>query len=314
VVISGNRQRDVFDESASRLSRERQCRGVQAQRSGKSAAGSPSHAVGGKDIAMRTNSRRRDAPDRMETTLVRTDPRLPEPKSMRLPNTSTSPGQHRSPVQSAQIKTGLRNGMAELLNETDGLPILLLFFVHDVPAEMRSELVSRDADIRSLLSNTLEKMIDRMRGSPARLEDSSKRPLAIVEVMSSGDQVVRPPAPLKETVLRVGGLEIDLIDRTAKRDERQIDLRPREFRLLKYMMQRSDQLLTRESLLKEVWQYKFVPETNLVDVHMGRLRRKVDGVNDAPMIRSVRGAGFVLSTTPPLQEGSTQGASEALLR
>jgi DNA-binding response OmpR family regulator len=106
------------------------------------------------------------------------------------------------------------------------------------------------------------------------------------------------PAPPKETVLRVGPLELDLLDRTAKRGDRLIDLRPREFRLLKYMMQRSDKLLTRAALLKDVWNYKFVPETNLVDVHMGRLRRKVDGSNDVPMIRNVRGVGFVLSATP----------------
>ena len=68
--------------------------------------------------------------------------------------------------------------------------------------------------------------------------------------------------------------------------------------MLKYMMQRSDKMLTREALLKEVWHYKFVPETNLVDVYMGRLRRKVDGSNGAPMIRNVRGVGFVLSETP----------------
>jgi DNA-binding response OmpR family regulator len=96
----------------------------------------------------------------------------------------------------------------------------------------------------------------------------------------------------------VGSLELDLMDRTAKRGDRKIDLRPREFRLLKYMMQRNDKLLTREILLKEVWNYKFVPETNLVDVHMGRLRRKVDGSNEVPMIRNVRGVGFVLSATP----------------
>jgi DNA-binding response OmpR family regulator len=96
-------------------------------------------------------------------------------------------------------------------------------------------------------------------------------------------------------VLRVGALELDLIGRSAKRGSRPIDLRPREFQLLRYMMQRSDQLLTRAVLLKEVWHYKFTPETNLVDVHMGRLRRKVDGSDEAPMIRTVRGAGFVLS-------------------
>ena len=74
-------------------------------------------------------------------------------------------------------------------------------------------------------------------------------------------------------------------------------LLPHEFRLLEYMMQRSDQLLTRAMLLEEVWNYKFVPATNLVDVHMGRLRHKVDGPNEAPMIHNVRGAGFILRPT-----------------
>jgi DNA-binding response OmpR family regulator len=110
--------------------------------------------------------------------------------------------------------------------------------------------------------------------------------------------LVSPRIQPRETVLCVGSLELDLIDRTAKRGDRPIDLRPREFQLLKYMMQRSDQLLTRATLFKEVWHYKFVPKSNLVDVHMGRLRRKVDGSNEARMIRNVRGAGFVLSAAP----------------
>ena len=104
------------------------------------------------------------------------------------------------------------------------------------------------------------------------------------------------------TTLRVGSLELDLIERTAKRGNRPIDLLPREFLLLKYMMQRSDQLLTRANLIKDVWHYKFVPETNLINVHMGRLRRKVDGSNDGPMIRNVRGEGFVLSATHALSK------------
>jgi DNA-binding response OmpR family regulator len=103
------------------------------------------------------------------------------------------------------------------------------------------------------------------------------------------------PVEPRETVLRVGSLELDLFGRTAKRGDRPIDQRPREFQLLKYMMQRSDQLLTRAILFKEVWHYKFVPDSNLVDVYMGRLRRKVDGSDEAPMIRTVRGTGFVLS-------------------
>jgi DNA-binding winged helix-turn-helix (wHTH) protein len=197
----------------------------------------------------------------------------------------------------------LRNGTAELLADIEGLPVLVRLLVQDVPEKMRSDLVT-DADIDSLLSSTLEKMVERMCGSPLRHDGSSKQPLAIVELISSGAPSARPPAPLTETVLRAGPLELDLIDRTAKRGDRRIDLRPREFRLLKYMMQRSDRLLTRATLLKDVWNYKFVPETNLVDVHMGRLRRKVDGSNEPPMIRNVRGVGFVLRATPFPQSSS----------
>jgi DNA-binding response OmpR family regulator len=141
-------------------------------------------------------------------------------------------------------------------------------------------------------------MVDHIPGSCRRRDAFSRQPVAIVEVTSSEKPVVWLASPEHETVLRVGPLELDLLDRTAKRGDRQIDLLPREFRLLKYMMQRSEQLLTRETLLKEVWHYKFVPETNLVDVHLGRLRRKIDGSNEDPMIRSVRGAGFVLSAKP----------------
>jgi two-component system, OmpR family, response regulator len=96
--------------------------------------------------------------------------------------------------------------------------------------------------------------------------------------------------------LRAGPLELDLIERTARRGDRVIDLLPREFRLLEYMMRRSEQLLTRAMLLEEVWNYKFVPATNLVDVHMG-LRHKVDGPAETPLIHNVRGVGFILRVT-----------------
>jgi DNA-binding response OmpR family regulator len=111
---------------------------------------------------------------------------------------------------------------------------------------------------------------------------------------------VRSSVEPRETVLHVGSLELDLIDRIARRGNRPIDLRPREFELLKYMMQRSDQVLTCANLLKDVWHYKILPETNLIHVHMGRLRSKIDGPKEVPMIRNVRGEGFVLSATPAL--------------
>jgi two-component system OmpR family response regulator len=106
-----------------------------------------------------------------------------------------------------------------------------------------------------------------------------------------------PPAVFPKsryTVLRIGPLELDLIERTARRGDRAIDLLPREFRLLEYMMRRKDQLLTRAMLLQGVWHYKFVPQTNRVNVHMGRLRRKVDKPQELPMIHNVRGFGFIL--------------------
>jgi two-component system OmpR family response regulator len=107
-------------------------------------------------------------------------------------------------------------------------------------------------------------------------------------------EALRLPADTRETKLRAGPLELDLIERSARRGDRSIDLRPREFRLLEYMMRHRDQILTRAKLLKEVWNCKFVPESNRVDVHMGRLRRKVDAPHEPPMIYNVRGAGFVL--------------------
>jgi DNA-binding winged helix-turn-helix (wHTH) protein len=201
----------------------------------------------------------------------------------------------------------IRNGTAELLTNIDGIPVLVRLVVQDVPAETPSGRI-KVAEIQSRLSSTLEKMVERMRGSPTRRDDPTSKPLAIVEVISSGAHLLRLPVLPTETVLRVAPLELDLIDRTAKRGDRQIDLRPREFQLLKYMMQRSGSLLTRAALLKEVWHYNFVPETNLVDVHMGRLRRKVDGSNEAPMIRNVRGVGFVLSASPFPQHSPRKAA------
>jgi DNA-binding winged helix-turn-helix (wHTH) protein len=208
----------------------------------------------------------------------------------------------------------LQNEMVELLADIDGLPILVRLLVKTVPAKTRSDFVAQDADMHSKLSSTLEKMVDRMGGSALRRHDPSQQPLAIVELISSGDSLAPLPNPMSETVLRVGSLELDLVDRTAKRDDRKIDLRPREFHLLKYMMQRSDELLTRATLFKEVWNYKFVPKTNLVDVHMGRLRRKVDGSNAAPMIRNVRGVGFILSATPLSQGSPTMPAERSTTR
>ena len=154
----------------------------------------------------------------------------------------------------------------------------------------------RQAQIRTpvLVLSALGAVNDRVRGLRAGGDDYLTKPFAIVELVARIEALLRRPAESRDTVLRVGPLELDLLSRTAKRGERVVDLLPREFRLLEYMMRRKDQLLTRAMLFEEVWNYKFVPQSNLVDVHMGRLRRKVDMPDEPPMIHNVRGEGFIL--------------------
>jgi two-component system, OmpR family, response regulator len=145
-----------------------------------------------------------------------------------------------------------------------------------------------------LVLSALSAVDDRVRGLRGGGDDYLTKPFAITELVARIEALLRRPADSRETTLRVGPLELDLIERAVKRGERKIDLLPRELRLLEYMMRRSDQLLTRAMLLEEVWNYKFIPATNLVDVHMGRVRHKVDAPGEAPMILNVRGAGFIL--------------------
>src|SRR5246127_4909227 len=145
-----------------------------------------------------------------------------------------------------------------------------------------------------LVLSALGAVDDRVRGLRAGGDDYLTKPFATMELVARIEALLRRPADSRTTRLQVGPLKLDLIERTAKRGDRVIELLPREFRLLEYMMRRKDQLVTRTMLLEDVWNYKFVPQTNLIDVHMGRLRRKVDGPHEPPMIHNVRGVGFIL--------------------
>jgi two-component system, OmpR family, response regulator len=168
-----------------------------------------------------------------------------------------------------------------LLPGVDGLTIIEV---------ARQERVSKPV----LVLSALGAVDDRVRGLRAGGDDYLTKPFAIQELIARIEALLRRPSENRDTVLRVGPLELDLLSRTAERGDRTIDLLPREFRLLEYMMRRKDQMLTRAMLFEEVWNYKFEPQSNLVDVHMGRLRRKVDATNEQPMIHSVRREGFIL--------------------
>ena len=145
-----------------------------------------------------------------------------------------------------------------------------------------------------LVLSALAAVDDRVNGLKAGGDDYLTKPFALAELMARVEALLRRPSETRETVLTVGDLVLDLIEREARRGIRAVDLLPREYKLLEYLMRRPGQVVTRAMLLEDVWHYRFVPETNLVDVHIGKLRRKVDSPCDAPMFESVRGTGFML--------------------
>ncbi len=145
-----------------------------------------------------------------------------------------------------------------------------------------------------LVLSALSAIDDRVGGLKAGGDDYLVKPFAMPELVARLEALLRRPVETRETVLRVGPLVIDLIDRTVTRAGRSIELLPREFKLLEYMARRPGQTLTRAMLLEDVWHYRFVPQTNLVDVHVGKLRRKLDGPGEPPLIHSLRGTGFCL--------------------
>ena len=159
---------------------------------------------------------------------------------------------------------------------------------------LRREAVRTPALVLSALGDVDE----RVRGLRAGGDDYLAKPFALAELAARVEALLRRPADTRETLLRVGALELDLLNGTARRGQRSLDLLPREFKLLEYMMRRTGQTITRAMLFEEVWSYRFVPKSNLVDVHMGRLRRKLDGPDDEPLIRNVRGTGFTLDAPP----------------
>jgi two-component system, OmpR family, response regulator len=145
-----------------------------------------------------------------------------------------------------------------------------------------------------LVLSALDTVDERVRGLNMGGDDYLAKPFAAAELFARIEALLRRPVQANEVILRVGPLELDRIERTVKRGSRKIELQPRQFRLLEYMMRRADKLLTRGMLLNEVWGYKFVPTTNLVDVHIGHLRQKVDVSGEIPLINTVRGVGFIL--------------------
>jgi two-component system OmpR family response regulator len=151
-----------------------------------------------------------------------------------------------------------------------------------------------------LVLSALGEVDDRVEGLRRGGDDYLVKPFAFSELLARLEALARRGDSEKgETRLRVGGLEMDLLARNVERDGRRVDLQPREFQLLEYLMRHAGQVVTRTMLLEKVWGYHFDPQTNVIDVHISRLRRKIDKGFDRPLLHTVRGAGYVLRESNP---------------
>ena len=180
-----------------------------------------------------------------------------------------------------------RNGEAEaividrMLGDIDGLTLV---------EQMR------EAGIRTpvLVISGMATVDDRIEGLRAGGDDYLTKPFELRELGARVDCLTRRLADLNATMLQVGDVSMDLINRTVRRSDRAIDLQPREFKLLEFFLRRPNQIVTRTMLLKQVWNYSLQTQTNVVDMHIGQLRRKIESAGQSRIIVNVRGEGFML--------------------
>ncbi|WP_410795912.1 winged helix-turn-helix domain-containing protein [Parvularcula sp. LCG005] len=148
----------------------------------------------------------------------------------------------------------------------------------------------------ALFLSALGEVDDRVAGLKAGGDDYLVKPYAFSELIARVEALGRRRGPQNiQTRFKVGDLEMDILTRTVRRAGKKIDLQPREFRLLEYLIRHSGQVVTRTMLLENVWEYHFDPQTNVIDVHISRLRSKIDKEFDKPLLRTVRGAGYTLT-------------------
>ena len=147
-----------------------------------------------------------------------------------------------------------------------------------------------------LILSALGDTDDRVAGLKAGGDDYLAEPFAFSELLARVEALQRrTQQDVVTTTLQVGDLTVDLLSREVRRANQLISLQPREYRLLLYLVQHANQVVTRTMLLESVWDYHFDPQTNVIDVHISRLRSKIDRDFDSPLLHTVRGAGYVIS-------------------
>jgi two-component system OmpR family response regulator len=147
-----------------------------------------------------------------------------------------------------------------------------------------------------LVLSALSDVDERIRGLQSGGDDYLVKPFAFGELLARLDALLRrTQAGTSETTLMVGDLAMDLLSRKVTRGEKNVILQPREFKLLEYLMRHANQVVTRTMLLENVWDYHFDPQTNVVDVHVSKLRQKIDAGSARPLLRTIRNAGYMLT-------------------
>ena len=147
-----------------------------------------------------------------------------------------------------------------------------------------------------LILSALAEVDDRIRGLRSGGDDYLTKPFAFGELLARVDALHRRAHGVdREVPLVVGTLHLDPMTRKVSRGSRQIALQPREFKLLEYLMRHADQVVTRTMLLENVWDYHFDPQTNVVDVHISKLRQKIDADSERPLLRTIRNAGYMVT-------------------
>ena len=158
-----------------------------------------------------------------------------------------------------------------------------------------SELRARGDKTPVLILSALGQVDDRVTGLRAGGDDYLAKPYAFSELLARIEALTRRTSQQSgDTVYRVGDLELDRLSHRVTRGGKDIPLQPREFRLLEYLMRHAGQVVTRTMLLENVWDYHFDPQTNVIDVHVSRLRSKIDKGFESPLLHTVRGAGYML--------------------
>ena len=146
-----------------------------------------------------------------------------------------------------------------------------------------------------LILSALGEVDDRVKGLKAGGDDYLVKPFALAELMARLEALTRRTDGTRaDTSIQVGDLHVDRLSRTVMRAGQSIDLQPLEYRLLEYLVRHAGQVVTRMMLLENIWDYQFDPQTNVIDVHISRLRAKIDKPFDYPLLHTVRGAGYIL--------------------